>query len=258
MTNHLDHERTIAFDRQRVRVGDAVIAFRVGGVGPPVVLIHGLSGSGRWWARNVEALARCCRIYAVDLIGFGESRRRQRFVLADAAALLAAWMDQVGLDRAAVVGHSMGGFVAAELAADFPKRVARLVLVAPAILPYQRRLWQPTRGLVGLLRRLPVGFLPLLVADAVRAGPITVPSAARQLLTADLRPKLGQIAAPTLVVLGERDTLVPLAFGHRLADALPNAELVVIPDAGHNPMWERPEAFNRMMLKFLESGTSTC
>ncbi|MDQ3880941.1 MAG: alpha/beta fold hydrolase [Chloroflexota bacterium] len=250
----LDRDLPCAFDRHRVRVGDTPIAYQVGGEGPPVVLIHGLSGSARWWARNVDALAERCRVYAVDLVGFGASRRRQRFVLAEAAAVLAAWMDRLGLERASVVGHSMGGFVAAELAADFPERVARLVLVAPAVLPYERRLWHPTRGLLRMLRHLPGGFLPLLVADAVRAGPLTVPSAARQLLTADLRPKLARIAAPTLVVCGARDALVPLAATGRLARQLPDAKLVVIPDAGHNTMWEQPEAFNRVVRGFLAAG----
>jgi pimeloyl-ACP methyl ester carboxylesterase len=93
----------------------------------------------------------------------------------------------------------------------------------------------------------------MLITDAVRAGPITLPSAARQLLTADLRPKFERIMAPTLVVCGKRDRLVPPAFGQRLARDLPNAELVVLPDADHNPMWEQPAAFNRIVRAFLAS-----
>jgi pimeloyl-ACP methyl ester carboxylesterase len=252
MTN-LDRAQTRAFDRHRVRVGDAAIAYQVGGTGPPVILIHGLSGSARWWAKNVEDLTQDFRVYAVDLLGFGASGGRQRFLLDQAAAILAAWMDRIGIARASVVGHSMGAFVAAELAADYPERVERLVLVAPAMLPYERRLWHPTRGLLGTLRQVPGGFLPMLIADAVRAGPITLPSAARQLLTADLRPKFERIMAPTLVVCGERDRLVPPAFGQRLVRDLPNAELVVLPDADHNPMWEQPAAFNRIVRAFLAS-----
>lgn len=240
-----------------MRIGNATIAYRVSGSGPPVVLIHGLSGSARWWEKNVASLARDFRVYAVDLIGFGESRQRQRFVLTEAAALLAAWMDDLGLDQAGIVGHSMGGFVAAELAADFPARVARLVLVSPVVLPYERRLWHPARGLLGLVRRLPGGFLPLLIADAVRAGPRTLPSATRQLLRADLRPKLAQITAPTLVVLGDRDTLVPAAVGERLARDLPDGQLLVISNSGHNPMWEQPAAFNHLVASFLASGRSS-
>src|SRR5581483_1554615 len=116
-------------ERRRIAVGPATIAYEVAGSGPPVVLLHGLSGSSRWWRRNIGALAPHRRVYIVDLIGFGASRGQARFVLAEAAGTLMRWLDLLGLARASLVGHSMGGLIAAELAADAPDRVDRLVLV---------------------------------------------------------------------------------------------------------------------------------
>lgn len=196
--------------RYRTRVGPATIAYQVAGTGPPIVLVHGLSGSSRWWVRNIRPLAERFRVHAVDLIGFGSSRRGYRFVLSEAADYLARWMQQIGLEGAGLVGHSMGGYIVAELAADHPDRVARLVLVDAAALPFDRSI--PFHGLsmIGELRSVRPSFLPTLLYDALRAGPWTLWSAAGELLRADLRPKLERIAAPALVVWGEHDTLVPL------------------------------------------------
>ncbi|MBA3416015.1 MAG: alpha/beta fold hydrolase, partial [Chloroflexia bacterium] len=120
---------------RRIEIGGAGIAYRVVGAGPPVVLVHGLAGSGRWWERNVGPLSARFQVFVVDLPGFGGNRVGAPFALVETPALLAAWLDRLGLGRVAVVGHSMGGRVAAELAADAPERVARLVLVAAAIIP---------------------------------------------------------------------------------------------------------------------------
>ena len=96
-------------ERRRVRLGGAWLAYEVAGAGPPVVLVHGLSGSTRWWARTIGSLAERLRVHAVDLVGFGRSRGRQRFVLGEAASCLVGWMDLLAIDRASFVGHSMGG-----------------------------------------------------------------------------------------------------------------------------------------------------
>jgi pimeloyl-ACP methyl ester carboxylesterase len=215
------------------------------------VLVHGLSGSSRWWARNVGVLAECFRVHIVDLIGFGSSRDGHRFVLSEAADYLALWMDRLEIKRASLIGHSMGGFISAELAANMPDRVERLVLVDAVALPFERSHAQHLLGLAQGLRRLPIGFLPILLTDAYRAGPITILRAARELLATDIRGKLARIHAPTLVLWGANDAVVPLELGQRLAAALPNAGLVVIEDAGHNPMWDRADAFNRVVLDFL-------
>jgi pimeloyl-ACP methyl ester carboxylesterase len=234
-----------------LEIGGGAIHYQVAGQGNPLVLVHGLSGSTRWWARNVQPLAQHFRVYVVDLIGFGSSRAAGPFMLREAAGQLLRWMDGLDLARASVIGHSMGGFIAAELAADATERVDRLVLVDAVALPLGRTRWQQAVGLAHGLWRLPVGFLPILLTDAGRAGPRTIARATRELLTADIQDKLAHVTAPTLLVWGEYDAIVPPEIGERLMRALPGARLLVFGGAGHNPMWDRADAFNQAILEFL-------
>ncbi len=238
-------------EARRVQVGQATVAYRVVGAGDPVVLVHGLAGSTRWWGGNIGALATHHRVYLVDLVGFGESRGRRGFALAEATTILDRWLDHLGRDRVALVGHSMGGLIAAELAADVPDRVSRLVLVNAAALPLDKRQIRQPLNLAWTLRQTPPRYLPILVNDARRAGPWTLWRARRDLLAADIRPKLGRIQAPTLVIWGANDRLVPLSLGEQLQRSIPGAALAVIPETGHIPMWERPEVFNRLVGTFL-------
>jgi pimeloyl-ACP methyl ester carboxylesterase len=237
--------------RRRAQIGQATIVYQVTGSGPPIVLVHGLSGSSRWWARNIQPLAKRFRVHAVDLIGFGSSRGGQRFILGEAADYLERWMDQVGLECASLVGHSMGGYITAELAANHPERVERLVLVDAAALPFNRSFTAHGLGLILALRSMVPSFLPTLLYDALRAGPRTLWGAANDLLHSDLRPKLKHIQAPTLLVWGQHDTLVPLELGEQLSQHMRNKGLLVIKGAGHNPMWDCPLAFNREVGAFL-------
>lgn len=235
--------------------GQGTIHYQVAGAGPPLVLVHGLSGSARWWARNVEPLARHCRVHVIDLFGFGSSRAGPPFVLAEAARQLVRWLDALNIKRASVVGHSMGGFIAADLAAAYPDRVERLALVDAVAVPLGRRHLQHVSALLRGLWYMPPGFLPILLTDAARAGPLTLCKAARELLSADLTPRLTHIRATTLLIWGERDALVPVALGQRLRAAIPRARLAVVPRAGHNPMWDAPEPFNRLLIEFLTTPT---
>lgn len=236
----------------QVSVDGVVIHYEEVGGGRPLVLLHGLSGSGRWWQRNVPALADRFHVYVIDLIGFGASRG-QPFVLRRAASLLGEGFDALGLDRVSVVGHSMGGFIATDLAIHDSERVAQLVLVDAAALPIGRPLVRHGLDMVRALRTMPLDFLPLLVQDAWRAGPRTLLGAMREIRQADLANHLGELAVPTLVVWGENDTLIDPAIGRELAASLPQAELAMIPEAGHNPMWDRPALFNEVLLAFLGS-----
>jgi pimeloyl-ACP methyl ester carboxylesterase len=228
------------------------------GSGPPLVLLHGLSGSSRWWARNIAPLAQHFEVHTVDLAGFGRSRGAGPFQLAAAAAQMAGWMEQIGIERAAVAGHSMGGLVAAELAADHPQRVERLVLVAAALPALRLAPFETPADLIRGLPYLPFSFLELLLPDLIRAGVPTVVSALAELLSADIRGKLTQITAPTLLVWGDCDPLVPLRQAWQLARLVPCHELAIFKHVGHNPMWERPESFNQLLVEFLAQNTPAC
>lgn len=239
--------------RRHVRDGTSDIYYQASGSGDAVVLVHGLSGSSRWWRRNVEALGERFRVYVIDLMRFGRSRSKSRFVLTEAAASLVGWMDRIGLERASFVGHSMGGLIVADLAGGHPDRVERLVLVDPAVLLVGRSYLGHVVGLARAIRRLPMDFYPVLFTDALAAGPQTILQAGLELVSTDVTERLSQIRAPVLIVWGERDTAVPLSIGQRLRDVLPRSRFVVIKGAGHNPMWDRPAEFNRIVLDFLSA-----
>ena len=236
--------------KRLAKVGPLTVHYEVAGEGPAVVLIHGLSGSGRWWAYNVPALVQRYRVYNVDVIGFGRSRG-QRLVLREAGGWLAEWLQTAGIAQAHLVGHSMGGYIVTEVAAMVPEAVRRLVLVDALVLPMGRGLARHALDLARAGRYMRLNFLPVLVGDVLRAGPGTMWRATREVLSADLSNRLEAVQAETLVIWGEKDSLLDPKLGQELAGRLPKARFVRVAGAGHNPMWDRPQRFNELLLDFL-------
>lgn len=226
------------------------------GVGPPVVLVHGLSGSLRWWRQVVPALADTFSVHLLDLAGFGASRPVRRLPdLPGMAELLLRWMGSVGISRADLVGHSMGAQVAVHAVTRAPASVRRLVLVSASGVPRRRSPSEAMRLVARAARLRSWGapaFLPTVALDALRAGPRTLLHSALTLLSDDVRPLLPRVSAPTLVIWGALDPLLPLEDGQRIAASIPDARLVVIGEAAHNPMVDRPWEFNRVLLDFLD------
>lgn len=228
--------------------------------GDPLVLVHGLSGSSRWWHRNIAGLAAAYRVMVPDLIGFGRTRRpRIRLPTPRVVAgVLAEWMNARGIERAHLVGHSMGGQLSIHLAARCPERVDRLVLVDAAGVPRPLSLGELVRfaaEAVPLWRWGDPRFLPVIARDALSAGPWTLLQGIAHVLGDDVRPLLPQIQAPTLIVWGERDGLVPLTSAWEMRRNIPDAQLAVLRGASHNPMVDRPADFNRLLMRFLDGET---
>ena len=220
--------------------------------GPPVVLLHGLSGSVRWWSRNIAALAAHHTVYLVDLPGFGTFWRRSRWIgLQEAAGWLADWLDAVKIGPCDVVAHSMGGFLTLRLVARQPGLVDRMVLVGPAGLPYIRSLPGFARPIVAAGLAASPSFLPILALDSLRAGPLTLIRAASELIADDIRDDLRAVTTPTLLVWGSRDALAPPATGPVMRQALQNSRLLMLPEAGHVAQYDRHHQFNEAALAFL-------
>ena len=243
---------SIARSEHRVQIRGHIVPYRVIGEGEPVVLIHGLGGSSRCWARSVSALASRHRVYLVDLPGFGVLRRLHRqFALSSASTWLAEWMRAAGVGRAHLVGHSMGAFIAARLAVELPSAVDRLVLVSAAGVPVGR-------SVLGCLRRLPAGWRHhtpgawrLLLPDAVLTRPTLVWRTAQELLAQDLRATLREIRTPTLVLWDTDDPVMPANCADVFRHEISGARRLLLVRAGHLPMLTRPEEFNRALLAFL-------
>jgi pimeloyl-ACP methyl ester carboxylesterase len=206
----------------------------------PLVLVHGLSGSGRWWRGVRDRLDDGRDVHVVDV---------PRIHPHGAPRWLLGWLDGAGIDRVDLVGHSLGGLTCARTAALAPPRVRRLVLVAPAGVPTRRRLSDHAAPLAATLAQVRTRA-PRIAVDALRAGPMLL-SGALYAATHDLRAELQRVEAPTLLVWGKRDQLVPARLAEEWLRALRDARAVFI-DAGHVPMWDAPESLAAAVLDFLQ------
>ena len=243
----------IQISRREIQVGQQTVYYQVAGEGEPVILVHGLSASSRWWVRNIPALAQRYRVYLLDLPGFGIMRRfRRRFVLDELASGIVAWMNALGIQQAHLFGHSMGGYICLRLAAQHPERIRRLVLVSPAGIPHVRSVYGYAIPLLVAFRYFKLSFFSILISDALRAGPLTILRATQDLLTSDIRDCLKDVTAPTLLVWGEHDSLVPPVFGTILQQEIKGAQLLVLKRAGHVAMFDQAERFNAAARGFLE------
>jgi pimeloyl-ACP methyl ester carboxylesterase len=207
----------------------------------PVVLVHGLTGSLHWWRSTIDALERDHEVHVAHAPGL-------RF--RETAEWLGEWLRQESLTGATLVGHSMGGAVALAAAADNPGFVGRVAAIAPAgVFSSRRRLayaWPVIRS-VGASP----GRVALAARDVLRVGPFRLWRVAGDLLHADVLPVLPQVRAPTLVVWGANDRLLPPSLGTLFCDELPNGRLVILDHAAHIPMLEAPDELNDVLLRFL-------
>lgn len=244
-------DKQVRTEKRYTQVGKTRIHYRTAGSGPPLILVHGLAGSTRWWNRNIGCLAEHFQVYAVDLSEFGDRRFRPRFVLSQAAHYLACWLAELGIEQASFIGHSMGGRIVAEFAAEHPHRVDRLVLVSAPIVPfghgYLRQFWGMLLGFL----RIPFSLFQVLLYDTLHTGIVPVLSVGRELLKSDLEDRITDLQAPTLIIWGEQDTIVPVNLGHALHQQVSGSQFVLIKSAAHVPMWENPEEFNRVALSYL-------
>jgi pimeloyl-ACP methyl ester carboxylesterase len=278
MTSTLTHSSVALHGRQ--------LAYVTGGEGPAVFLIHGIGGDWHTWEPVLEGLARRHRVVAVDLPGHGSSSKSAGdYSLGALANALRDLGGSLGIERATMVGHSLGGGIAMQFSYQFPERCERLVLVSSGGLG-------PDVGLILRLAALPVSdlFLALtappfrsLVKLGARAG-----RAMRLRPTADaefyartyaalgdrdtraaflgtLRGVVGTrgqlvdardrlyLAAhmPTLIVWGERDAMLPVAHGREAHDAMPDSRLEIFDDAGHLPQLDDPGRFVTTVEEFV-------
>ena len=215
---------------------------------PPLVLVHGLSGSSRWWDPVLPHLRERLSLHVVDLPPF-----RRSFLPPDAASWLGRRLDEDGLERFDLFGHSLGGLVAAQLAARRPELVRKLVLVAPVGIPFGRpfvgHAVPLARALVDARRQVGI-----LLHGAARARPTSLFRGGRYATSADVRDELGAIRAPTLLVWGARDGLVPAWLAAEWARRIGACTTVLLDGAGHVPMWDAPEALADTVVAFLTEG----
>ena len=260
----------------RVRVNDIQLYYEVHGQGEPLLLIVGLGGSTRGWDMQIPTFSREYQVVAFDNRGSGRSDKpATRYTIRLFADDTVGLMDALGIASAHVYGQSMGGFIAQELALNYPQRVRTLVLgstscggrQAVAASPENLTLMASLNTLSpeeAVEKNLPFLYSAEFIAHK-REEII-----ARSLVEAELRPpldayarqvqaalrhntydRLPQILCPTLVISGSDDKVVPAENSSILAERIPNAELVVLPKAGHGYLVECAEESNAIVLDFL-------
>jgi pimeloyl-ACP methyl ester carboxylesterase len=273
-----EHQRWVTVAGAPVNVIDI-------GEGDPIVFIHGLSGAWVNWLENIPHFARDHRVIAMDLPGFGHSPMpTEKISISGYGRIVDELLDTLGIDRAVIVGNSMGGFIGAEVALAFSTRVEKLVLVSAAGLsiehqrnePVLRALerldnllvftggWAATRS--ETLTRRPRMRRNIMRLVAHRAEALPAPLIAEQvkgsgkpgfvpamdaLTDYPIRDRLGEISCPVLVVWGEKDMLVPVRDAYEFGRLIPHARVVVWPKTGHVAMLERPAAFNALVDEFI-------
>ena len=270
---------------QTIQIKGHTLFYVVKGEGEPLVLIHGY-GAGMWvWEKQIDILSRFYRVYALDLIGHGFSDRPKIAYTPDAYIhFLKDFMDGVGIDKATLIGNSMGGGIAWAMAIFFPERVERLILincVPPDVLDQVRN--ESFRTLVAI-KDIPL--LPYLVIasrnrssikwilkECVSNVKLITPEVLNRQYQLSkikrtpwvlystfknakeglkLKDHLSRIYHPTLFIWGERDLIFPPSVGENLHQTIRGSKLQMIEKSGHIPMWETPDEVNRIIFSFLK------
>ena len=254
------------------------------GEGPPLVFIHGLAGCWQNWLENIPHFARSRRVIAVDLPGFGESELPADDIsIPGYGRFVDTFLGEIGVERAPLVGNSMGGFIAAEAALSHPGRVDKLVLVSAAglvtvrkgelalakrLAPLfhlgaartisRREHWVRRRGLrraflYGVARHPDLLQPELCYEIASGAGRPGFLDAFGAVLDYDFRDRLSDVTQQTLIVWGRNDRIVPVDGAHEYERLISNSRKEIFYDTGHVPMIERPHRFNRLLDEFLSA-----
>lgn len=230
--------------------------------GQAVVLLHGLSDSWRTWQRNLPLLSPIYHTYALSQRGHGDSSKpRTGYSLADLAGDVIAFMDRLDIEAATLVGHSMGSFVAHQVAVNHPLRVQRLVLIGSAptmvnnpALPefnaYVQTMQDPIDAefvrefqASTAFNPIPAAFLDTVVAESLKLPATVWQQLFADFLVEDHSARLGSITAKTLIMCGDRDEYFPLAGQHELHTAIRDSRLLIYAASGHSPHWEWPQRF---------------
>jgi 2-hydroxy-6-oxonona-2,4-dienedioate hydrolase len=220
---------------------------------PTIVLVHGLGVSGRYMLPLAQRLAACCRVYVPDLPGFGKSAGPSRsLAIPELTDALAAWVGALRLPAAAFLANSVGCQVTVDLATRYPELIDRAILIGPTVDPRGRTfLRQVGRALLDLPRES-LSLWPILFRDYLAAGPVRTLMTLRHALKDRVECKLRRVQVPTLVMRGSGDTIVPQRWSREMCRRLPQAELVVVPNAAHAAHFSEPDVVARAVLVFLE------
>ncbi len=240
--------------------------------GQVLVLLHGYTDSYLSFERVLPVLPRSFHVYALDQRGHGDSARPECcYSQSDFAADVVAFLDAQRIQRAVLVGHSMGSFIAQQVALEYPERVEALVLIGSAPTVHGNPVAAELKSYVDTLsdpidpafvrdfqastfyRPIPPSFLDTAVSESLKVPARVWKAALDGLIAEDHAARLGELAAPTLVVGGDKDGFFPVADQQALAQALPRASFALYTETGHAPHVEQPHRFVQDVKTFLRA-----
>jgi pimeloyl-ACP methyl ester carboxylesterase len=271
--------RVLVFDAWEIELHGHQVVYRVAGEGPPVVLIHGMVNASRHWNAVAERLAERHLVIAPDLIGHGDSATpRGDYSLGAHASVIRDLLSALGIERATMVGHSLGGGIAMVYFWQFPERVERLALVSSGGLGHDVSPLLRSAALPGAKALIWLACHPRLTDVLERSSNVQLRAVARalrplgtagareafiQTLRAVIDPRGQRVSAtdrlyllrdmPTLIAWGERDRTIPPEHGRAAQELIPNSRFVTIPGAAHFPHLERPDELAEALLDFIAS-----
>jgi pimeloyl-ACP methyl ester carboxylesterase len=239
-----------------VFIDGKLIHYETYGRGSPIVFLHGWVGSWRYWFPVMEDLAVEYRSYALDLWGFGDSdKAHERYDVRTYVDMMIAFMDELGIRDVPVVGHTLGGVIATELAMRYPDRVSKVMGVSLPLTAdvINRKLLSAgsndTLARLFLNRQGPYPEVEMSVPKiAKNAIALTIQSVARL----DLRETLERLTVPILTVYGEKDSIVDTRQAAELNGDHYAARAIVLPDAHHFPMLDQGGTFARLLRDFMD------
>ncbi len=217
-----------------------------------IVMVHGLVVSNRYMLPTARCLAEHYRIYVPDLPGYGRSAHpRDILDMAELADALADWMTALGLERAVLLGNSMGCQIIAQFVMRHPHRLLHAILVSPTMDPRARTAHQEIgRWLVNIIFE-PPSLYPIVMRDFLDVGLRRFTGTFRRALRDHIEEHLPHLNVPTLVVRGSRDTVVPQRWAEEVTRLLPQGRLVVVPKAAHDVNYNSPQALADVVCSFL-------
>lgn len=239
---------------------------------PAVLMLHGVTDSKHSWSSVAPYLNDQYRVYVPTLRGHGNSSKPSGgYQMATLAEDIIAFMNRLRIDQAVIVGHSMGSFVAHQIASVYPDRVSKLVLIGSAATfvgnPVGDYLWDEAVGKADFVDPIDPAFIldfqtgpnPVdtdffntVLAESGKVPARVWKAAFRGLLTDDHRRFLSDVQAPTLILWGEADPLMDAATQTALQHAIPNTTFIAYPGAGHNTHWEQPYEVAVDIINFIQ------
>ncbi|MCS7247865.1 MAG: alpha/beta hydrolase [Anaerolineales bacterium] len=259
-----------------ITTDQGILHYEVLGRGKPVILLHGWLGSWGLWQETMAFLSRYYRTYAMDFWGFGESeKRRSSYHVNDFVSMVDQFMEQLGIQKAPLVGHSMGGTVSLMVAIRYPQRVEKVTVIGSPIIGSSlswllkafglrpiaylvyHNLWLLRLGfqvLAPLYSRDP-NWPQMMSRDLSQTTLDSFLISIISLLETDLRSELPKIQVPVLGMYGERDLVVDPRQWQTLKAGVAHARIERFPSAGHFIMLDEPEAFRACLMDFLQDGS---